>query len=146
MDVIGANIANVNTIGFKGSRVTFRDVLYQSIGSATMPSEEDPIRGGTNPTQIGLGVQIASIDVLNTRAGPMTTDKPTDVYINGEGYFGVYNPGDQQIYYTRVGDLRFDTRGNLLDGLGNFVLGYRLEAPIPIGEIEDFMGWTVEVE
>jgi len=133
MDVIGANISNVNTIGFKGSRVTFRDVLYQTMGNPTMPTDE-PLRGGTNPTQIGTGVMITSIDVLNTRAGPQVTDKPTDVYVDGEGYFGVYNPGDGQVYFTRVGDLRFDSKGNLLDGLGNMVLGYRLDSPQDMSE------------
>jgi flagellar hook protein FlgE len=142
MDVIGANISNVNTIGFKGSRVTFRDVLYQTIGNAGRASEE-PLRGGINPTQIGLGVMISSIDVLNTRAGPQTTDKPTDVYIDGEGYFGVYNPGDGQIYYTRVGDFNFDPAGNLVDGNGNFVMGARVSEPAALGEEPD---WTIESE
>ena len=139
MDVIGSNIANVNTIGFKGSRVTFRDVLYQSVGNASASSEA-PLRGGVNPTQIGLGVMITSIDVLNTRAGPQTTDKPSDVYIDGEGYFAVYNPGDGQIYYTRVGDFNFDPRGNLVDGNGNLVLGFRPESPVGFTEDEDGLG------
>ncbi|MCL2099700.1 MAG: flagellar hook-basal body complex protein [Oscillospiraceae bacterium] len=136
MDVIGANIANVNTVGFKGSRVTFRDVLYQSIRNAGMSSEE-PLRGGINPTQIGLGVMITSIDVLNTRAGPQTTDKPTDIYVDGEGYFAVFNPGDGNIYYTRVGDFSFDPRGNLVDGNGNFVIGYAGgEYMVPFSEFD----------
>ena len=146
MDVIGTNIANVNTIGFKGSRVTFRDVLYQSIGSPTAPSDgtEGPMRGGTNPTQIGLGMMISSIDVLNTRAGPQTTDKPWDVYIDGEGYLAVYNPGDQQIYYTRVGDLNFDPAGNLVDGNGNLVIGFRPDEPVPYGEsLGDEDNWDI---
>ena len=127
MDVIGNNIANVNTIGFKGSRVTFRDVLYQTVGTATMPTH-DPLRGGTNPTQIGTGTMVSHIDMLFTRAGPMTTDRPMDIYIDGEGFIAVFNPGTNNVYFTRVGDLRFDTRGNLLDGNGNFVLGLNLNA------------------
>ena len=138
MDVIGNNISNVNTIGFKGSRVTFRDVLYQNIAFAGMPSPlpdmDGPLRGGTNPTQIGSGVMVSHIDVLNTRAAPMTTDRPMDVYLDGEGYFAVFNQGSGNVYFTRVGDLRFDTLGNLVDGNGNFVLGLRLDRPFPIGE------------
>ena len=144
MDVIGANISNVNTIGFKGSRVTFRDVLYQTMGTPSAASDE-PMRGGVNPTQIGLGVTITSIDVLNTRAGPQTTDRPHDVYVDGEGYFAVYNPGDGQVYYTRVGDFNFDPRGNLVDGNGNFVMGFRPEEPIPLGD-EGGLGDTDDME
>lgn len=127
MDVIGANIANVNTVGFKCSRVTFRDVLYQSISNPARPSNDSPERGGTNPSQIGLGVTVASIDVLNTRAGPMLTDKPFDVYIDGEGYFSVLDASGV-VYYTRVGDFNFDALGQLVDGNGNFVLGLRFDA------------------
>ena len=121
MDVIGANLANVNTVGFKCSRVTFRDVLYQSISNPTTP-QEDPPRGGTNPSQIGLGAQIGTIDVLMTRAGPMLTDKPTDIYLDGEGFFMVMDAAGNE-YYTRVGDFRFDGFGRLVDGNGNFVMG-----------------------
>ena len=123
MDVIGANLANVNTVGFKCSRVTFRDVLYQTMASPATPnSEGDVARGGTNPSQIGLGVNVGSIDVLNTRAGPMLTDRPLDVYIDGEGYFMVLNASGVE-YYTRVGDFAFDALGQLVDSNGNFVLG-----------------------
>ena len=122
MDVIGANLANVNTVGFKSSRVTFRDVLYQTIANPGTPSADAPTRGGTNPSQIGLGVNVASIDVLMTRAGPMLTDKPTDVYIDGEGFFLVTDASENE-YYTRVGDFRFDGLGRLVDGNGNFVMG-----------------------
>ncbi|GHV15612.1 flagellar basal-body rod protein FlgG [Clostridia bacterium] len=123
MDVIGANIANVNTVGFKSSRVTFRDVLYQSYSSAGTPTVDgDNPRGGTNPYQIGLGVQVASIDMLNTRAGPQTTDRPLDCYIDGEGYFRVQDPKGID-YYTRVGNFFIDAAGRLVDSNGNFVLG-----------------------
>jgi len=125
MDVIGANLANVNTVGFKCSRVTFRDVLYQTSINASSPSEEGGsgiARGGVNPSQIGLGVGIASIDVLNTRAGPMLTDRPFDCYIDGEGYFMVTDSNGVE-YFTRVGDFNFDPLGNLVDGNGNLVFG-----------------------
>jgi flagellar hook protein FlgE len=122
MDVIGTNISNVNTVGFKGSRVTFRDVLYTNMSTPTMPTD-DPLRGGTNPSQIGLGVTVSSVDVLNTRAGPQTTDKPSDLYVDGEGYFRVFSP-DGNYYYTRVGDFGFDSMGRMVDGMGSFVMGY----------------------
>lgn len=126
MDVIGNNIANVNTVGFKGSRVMFRDILYQTYSSPATPND-DPMRGGTNPSQIGLGVMVSSVDVLNTRSGPQTTDRPLDIYIDGEGYFKVTGPqnsdGTYVEYYTRVGDFYFDTLGRLVDGNGNFVRG-----------------------
>ena len=124
MDVIGANLANVNTVGFKCSRVTFRDVLYQTMASPATPNDQGSgaARGGTNPSQIGLGVNVSSIDVLNTRAGPMLTDRPLDIYIDGEGYFMVLNASGIE-YYTRVGDFAFDALGQLVDGNGNFVLG-----------------------
>ena len=130
MDVIGANLANVNTVGFKSSRVTFRDVLYQTMMNPQRPSDGEDggvTRGGTNPSQIGLGVNVGSIDVLMTRAGPMLTDKPTDVYIDGEGFFMVRNrfPDEDESnwWYTRVGDFRFDALGRMVDGNGNFVMG-----------------------
>ena len=129
MDVIGNNIANVNTVGFKASRAMFRDVLYQTLSKASSPIDE--LRGGVNPYQIGLGVQVASIDVLNTRAGPMTTDRPMDVYLDGEGYFKVQGPGleeDAPYYYTRVGNFSFDEQGYLVDSNGNFVIGESVEA------------------
>jgi flagellar hook protein FlgE len=124
MDVIGANLANVNTVGFKCSRVTFRDVLYQTSINASAPTEagSGASRGGVNPSQIGLGVSVAAIDVLNTRAGPMLTDRPFDAYIDGEGFFMVIDSNGIE-YFTRVGDFAFDQLGQLVDGNGNFVLG-----------------------
>ena len=129
MDVIGNNIANVNTVGFKSSRVTFKDVFYQTMATATNPNDEDGYgRGGTNPYQIGIGTMISTIDTLNTRAGYQTTDKPWDVYIDGEGYFRVSNTMTSEdeghiSYYTRVGNFTFDALGRLVDGYGNFVYG-----------------------
>lgn len=119
MNVIGNNIANINTYGFKSSRVTFTDVFYQTLSNASSSSTES---GGTNPTQLGYGAQVNSIDVINTRAGSTTTDRALDVYINGDGYMAVQG-GDGAIKYTRVGILSFDSSGNLVDSSGNIVLG-----------------------
>lgn len=123
MNVIGNNIANVNTYGFKSSRVTFSDVFYQTMGAASAPTTEG---GGTNPTQLGYGAKVNSVDVLNTRAGSATTDRALDVYVNGDGYLPVKN-SEGIVRFTRVGVLSFDISGNLVDSNGNQVLGFRLD-------------------
>jgi flagellar hook protein FlgE len=124
MNVIGNNIANVNTYGFKSSRVTFSDVFYQTMNGASSPTTNG---GGTNPTQLGYGAKVNSIDVINTRAGSATTDRALDVYINGDGYLPVKD-SEGVIKYTRVGVLNFDSAGNLVDRNGNMVLGFQLDA------------------
>ena len=120
MDVIGNNIANVNTYGFKSSRVTFRDVYYQTLASAANASGNS---GGSNPSQIGYGTTVGSIDVLNGRSGIATTGQGSDCYINGEGYF-VVKDGSGNERLTQVGTFGFDGSGNLVDGKGGFVCGY----------------------
>jgi flagellar hook protein FlgE len=99
MDVIGNNIANVNTIGFKRSRVIFQDMLSQTLQSAASPSSN---RAGSNPIQVGLGMSLASIDVIHTTGSLQPTGKNTDLSIEGEGFFMV-GDGDR-IYYTRAGN------------------------------------------
>src|SRR5919199_4331507 len=84
MDVVGNNIANVNTTGFKSARVTFQDVISQTLRQAGGPTPE---RGGQNPLQVGLGVQLGTIDTMVTQGNLQATDKPTDVAIQGDGYF-----------------------------------------------------------
>ncbi|XOQ49332.1 MAG: Flagellar basal body protein [Eubacteriales bacterium] len=120
IDVIGNNIANVNTYGFKASRVTYRDVFYQTLASSSKPDATNSI-GGANPSQVGYGATAATIDVLNTRAGMATTGNSKDCYINGEGYF-VVKDGDGYLY-TRVGSFGFDGDGNLVDGNKKLVCG-----------------------
>ena len=119
MNVIGNNIANINTYGFKSSRVTFSDVFYRTLSTSSSSSSTT---GGTNPTQLGYGAQVNSIDVINTRSGSATTDRALDVYINGDGYLAVQDT-DGAMKYTRVGILKFDPSGNLSDSNGNLVLG-----------------------
>ncbi len=99
MDVIGNNIANVNTIGFKASRVTFADTLSQTLRGSVAPQGQ---KGGVNALQVGLGVNIASIDVLQTQGSPMSTGNLTDLGIQGDGYF-ILNDGATN-YYTRAGN------------------------------------------
>ena len=123
MDVIGNNIANVNTIGFKSSRVTFKDSLSQMLRGASGP---DTSRGGTNPQQVGLGMDLSSVDTLFTTGVPDRTDRGLDVMVNGEGFFMVSADGtDNGMYYTRAGNFDIDEDGNLVNADGLRVLGYK---------------------
>ncbi len=120
MDVIGNNIANVNTVGFKGQSVSFQEVFAQTIKGAGSPQGG---RGGTNPQSIGLGVNIASMDVQHTQGSTQRTDNPTDIMIDGNGFFVVSNDGGQNQYYTRAGNFSVDVSGNLVTPGGFKVLG-----------------------
>lgn len=119
MDVIGNNIANVNTYGFKSSRATFRDVYYQSLRGA---AEGTNNKGGVNPSEVGYGSAIGSIDVMQTQSTMSSTGNPLDIAITGEGFFQVQD-ADGNIFYTKAGMLNIDNNGNLIDSNGNFVLG-----------------------
>ncbi|RXT15120.1 flagellar hook-basal body complex protein [Ammoniphilus sp. CFH 90114] len=121
MDVIGNNIANVNTVGFKKSRVTFQDMLSQTVNAAT--SGEAEARGGRNPRQIGLGTQVAAINVIHTPGSPIATNVTTDLIINGDGFFAVKpNPDQEAVLLTRAGDFTRDATGNLVTPQGFLVL------------------------
>lgn len=125
MDVIGNNIANVNTIGYKSSRVTFKDSLSQMLRGASGP---DASRGGTNPQQVGLGMDLSSVDTLFTTGVPDRTDRGLDVMVNGEGFFMVSADGtDNGMYYTRAGNFDIDEDGNLVNADGLRVLGYKVD-------------------
>jgi len=120
MDVIGNNIANVNTIGFKSGRVSFQDVLSQTLQGASAGSGG---RGGTNPVQVGLGVGLASIDTLFTDGSFQPTGKQTDLAIQGAGFF-ILSDGLNQVY-TRAGAFDFDRLGNfVVPGTGYQVMGW----------------------
>ncbi|MBZ4653171.1 MAG: flgE [Peptococcaceae bacterium] len=108
MDVIGNNIANVNTVGFKKSRVTFQDMLSQTLRGASTPQGN---RAGTNPMQVGLGMSLASIDVIHTPGSPQSTGKNTDLSIEGEGFFMLTSNGNDA-FYTRAGNFDFDSNKN----------------------------------
>lgn len=125
MNVIGNNIANINTIGYKSSRVNFQEALVQTFRGAGRPS---PISGGTNPVQLGLGMQVASIDTMFQQGGLETTGQITDMAIQGSGFFilGDYN---NNRYYTRAGAFNFDSNSNLVDpATGLYVLGRNADA------------------
>lgn len=119
MDTIGNNIANVNTYGFKGSRTTFADIYYQSLRGASAASAT---RGGVNSSQVGVGSQVRSVDLMMTRTSFTQTDMTMDLAIDGEGFLQVMD-ADGNKFYTRAGQLLFDANGNLVDSKGNFVLG-----------------------
>ncbi len=106
MDVIGHNVSNVNTHGFKSERVNFMDMISQTISDAAQP--QDTI-GGVNPQQVGLGMMVASIDKLMTQGSLQNTGKNTDVAISGEGFF-VIKDGNKQ-FYTRAGFFDVDREG-----------------------------------
>lgn len=122
MDVIGNNIANVNTAGFQSSRVVFSDVYYQTLSPA---SAATGTTGGINAAQVGYGAQIASIDVLHATGGMTTTNRTLDLYIDGDGFFVVRSGDatDGKISYTKLGNFYFDNEGNLVDSNGSYVLG-----------------------
>ncbi|HEX7065298.1 MAG TPA: flagellar hook-basal body complex protein [Bacillales bacterium] len=122
LDVIGNNIANVNTYGYKKSRVTFKDLVSQEIAGATSPSFE---RGGTNPQQVGLGATVGSIDTVQTQGSMNTTGRPLDLAISGDGFF-IVNEGAQN-YYTRAGNFYIDQNGMLVNSEGMRVLGYGVD-------------------
>lgn len=119
MDVIGNNIANSNTYGFKSSRATFRDMYYQQLRGASAGTET---RGGINPSTVGYGSQVSSVDLLMTQSAMTSTGNPLDVCITGEGFLQVMD-ADGNVYYTKAGMLDIDSNGHLIDSNGNFVLG-----------------------
>lgn len=120
MNVIGNNIANLNTIGFKGSRVNFQEALVQTQKGAGRPSE---VSGGTNPVQMGLGMEVSSVDTLFQQGGLETTGQITDLAIQGNGFFVLGDFVDNR-YYTRAGAFGFDANANLVDpATGLMVLG-----------------------
>lgn len=122
MDVIGNNIANVNTVAFKGSRVTFKETFNQTLKGAGAGSGG---RGGTNPMQVGLGVDVGAVDVLHKVGTPERTDNPTDLMIDGDGFFMVSDDVNSiNKYYTRAGNFVLDDDGYLVTQDGLKVLGY----------------------
>jgi flagellar hook protein FlgE len=117
MDVIGNNIANVNTTAFKAGRVTFKEAFAQLLQDASRPPGET---GGTDPIQIGLGSAIGSIDSLMTQGNIQTTGVNTDLAIQGNAFF-VVAKGNQQ-YYTRAGNFQVDADGRLVSPTNGFVV------------------------
>jgi flagellar hook protein FlgE len=130
MNVIGNNLANVNTIAFKSSRVTFQDMLAQTIRGATRPNED---LGGRNPIQFGLGVLVAGTDVNGEQGSLNATNRPTDFAVQGNGFLMVSN-GDRMVY-TRDGAFSLDATGDMVhNATGERMLGWTADSQT--GEID----------
>ncbi|EAL0281313.1 flagellar hook protein FlgE [Campylobacter upsaliensis] len=123
MDVEGNNISNVNTTGFKYSRADFGTMFSQTVKIATVPTEN---LGGQNPLQIGLGTSINSTTRIHSQGSVQTTDKNTDVAINGDGFFMVSDDGGLTRYLTRSGDFKLDAAGNFVNNAGFVVQGWNI--------------------
>lgn len=125
MDVIGNNIANVNTVGFKSQRATFSELFYQTTQIATGPNAETST-GGQNAKQIGLGSSVAQISInITSEGGSQSTGNDTDLKINGQEFFIVEKGGVE--YYTKAGNFTTDGFGSLVTGSGGYVMGYTAE-------------------
>ncbi len=124
LDVIGNNIANVNTIGFKSSSVTFQDQLSQTLRASARPSTQV---GGQNPSQVGLGVSLGDIETVQTQGNLQSTGNPTDMAIQGNGFFLVSSGNN--VYYTRDGSFNLDSDGTVVNpASGLKLLGYVADA------------------
>ncbi len=126
MDVVGNNIANVNTTGYKAARVAFQDTLSQLIKGGSAGGGAGTDTGGMNAQQIGLGVRVGAIDNVLTQGSLQSTGRTTDLAIQGDGYFMVKNA--EQMLYTRAGNFNFDNQGNLVDTAGFIVQGFLADA------------------
>ena len=146
MDVIGNNIANVNTTGYKASRVIFQDIFSQTVqgGAASNPAANV---GGTNPMQIGLGIRLSSIDVIHTASAFARTDRAEDMMIAGDGFFILLNPEtpvpdpddddvDPSLFFTRAGNFTIDDDGYLVSSHGFFVLGRKADIVVNNGIVD----------
>ena len=122
LDVVGNNIANVNTAGYKRSNITFQDLLYQNTSGTMAPNDQ---RGGVNAKQVGLGMQVSAIEVLHTQGTTQYTGSRTDFAIQGDGYFVVMD-GNSRLF-TRAGNFTLDGDSNLAQaGTGYKLQGYQI--------------------
>jgi len=122
LDVIGNNVANVNTVGFKSSNVTFSETISQTMSGASAPNSDG--LGGTNPMQVGIGVGIANINTVNTVGSLQLTGSSTDLAIDGEGYFIVKSGDSDEFFFTRAGNFGVDVNGNMVTSDGYYVCGF----------------------
>lgn len=129
MDVVGNNIANVNTNGFKKSNVIFQDILSQTLNGASAPTDS---LGGTNAAQIGLGVQLSNISQNFAQGALQSTGRDLDLSIQGDGFFNLEQDGIQ--LYGRSGSFYVDANGNLVGGGGGYVQGWTAD---PTGAVDN---------
>ncbi|MCA0969135.1 flagellar basal body rod protein FlgG [Halobacillus litoralis] len=164
LDTIGNNIANVNTYGYKKGRVTFQDMMSQTVSGAQGPTAapgEDPgvginTRGGLNPSQVGLGSQIGSIDTIHTQGNRQTTNRPLDIALEGDGMFVLAegteeNPIDtvaktfndglegQTLSFSRAGNFYLDNDGAIVNNNGQYLVGEAYEID-PDAEVNESLG------
>lgn len=145
MDVVGNNIANVNTAGFKASRILFSQVFSDTMANATAPNS-DTGTGGTNPMQVGMGSTVSSIDMLYTEGNIERTDNPLDVSIDGNGLF-ITKANDSSSYtFTRAGAFGVDKNGNLVTSSGAKVCGWQKRIESDELADEDTFATTMDVE
>ncbi len=144
MDIIGNNIANVNTVGFKASRVIFEDMVSQTTRGASAPIDG---YGGQNPKQVGLGVSTGSIDVIHTQGNLQSSGKLTDLAIQGGGFFILREGTDQKMYFTRNGSFDVDAANNLVNPANGLkVQGWmadslgQIQTALPISDISIPLG------
>lgn len=141
LDVIGNNIANVNTVSYKSTAVRFQEIFNQTMRGATAPGAE---RGGMNPMQIGLGMSIATIDTNHGQGAISSTGRETDLAVEGRGFF-VVGSGNQQ-YFTRDGSFARDAAGFLVNAAGHRLMGWTLaegaalDTSQPLGSIHIPLG------
>ena len=134
MDTIGHNIANVNTVAYKKGQVTFKETFNQTVRGAS-GAQRNSI-GGINPQQVGMGVGTGAINTIYTRGAGQRTDNPTDLTIEGEGWFVVSpHATNHDKYYTRAGNFNLDNDGNLVTSEGFYVLGYGTKIDEATGEV-----------
>ncbi|HHU20787.1 MAG TPA: flagellar basal body rod protein FlgG [Bacilli bacterium] len=150
LDVVGNNIANVNTSGYKKSRVAFQDMMSQTIAGASAPTG---IRGGINAQQVGLGSQIGAIDVIHTQGNRQTTNRTLDLALEGDGMFifasGVdedeINLPDANLLYSRAGNMYLDDDNYIVNANGEYLVGTNEAGnPIRIQLPEDFTSFSIQ--
>lgn len=140
LDVVGNNIANVNTTGFKGSRVKFQDMLSQAVRSASAPMGG---RAGVNPSQVGLGMTVGGIETLHTQGSLQATGRVTDFAIQGSGYFMVSDGA--RTYYTRDGGFAL-MNGNLVNATNGLkLMGFPADANGNIDSMGDLRPITIPI-
>jgi flagellar hook protein FlgE len=141
LDVTGNNIANANTTGFKASTTVFQDTLSQMLTNASAAGDT---RGGTNPMQVGLGVQVGGIATNFGQGSNQLTGRGTDLMLQGDGFFVTRSGEETQ--YTRAGAFTFDETGTLVTPSGNRVQGYALDAAgEPTGGLIDVTQGTADL-
>ncbi|WP_077621959.1 flagellar basal body rod protein FlgG [Sediminibacillus massiliensis] len=134
LDVVGNNIANVNTSGYKKGRVTFQDMMSQSLSGAEGPVQQggNLLRGGINPAQVGLGSQVGSVDNIHTQGNRQTTNRPLDLALEGDGMFVLgenldnesdFNFGQSEMSFSRAGNFYLDNDGYIVNSDGSYLLG-----------------------